>query len=113
MQQGPVPLQQILVPPPNEHGRNRLVIATVCRQSAGRPLRTKHDVQTCLCQHASYLEVESSCWYIVAMADLNSADACGRLSLKVGVIIPFSTLNRSGVRCTAATCRRRKCAGQC
>lgn len=40
-----------------------------------------------------------------SMADWNAACACGRLSLKVGVIMPFSTLKGSGCRWMAATWR--------
>ena len=38
-----------------------------------------------------------------AMASWNAACAWGRLSLKVGVISPFSTLKGSGAMCTAPT----------
>ena len=43
-----------------------------------------------------------------SMASWKAACACGRLSLKVGVIMVFSTLKGSGCRCTEATCSRKE-----
>lgn len=54
--------------------------------------------------HIRAPHISGSLEYMSVSTSWKAACACGRLSLKVGVSSPFSTLNWSGCRCTAATC---------